>query len=551
MQNTEIRVAILCKGKEFEYWEAESIRQVMNLPFVKIVLLIEEIADEIPAPGFFGKLANYPYKNFLWRYHKRFRLRVPATAMTSLAEELKSVPVIHCKPELRGKYSQHITENDLQKIKTAQPDLILRFGFNILRGEILTLAKYGVWSFHHADESFLRGGPAAFWEIYKRNPATGALLQRLTEKLDAGIVIRKGWYRTINRSHRANLQQLLMGTTGWMKQALIDIANGIPVAENNNPVKSAAPIHYYPTNGEMLRAWWMTRMNKIRFHYKTLFLPEIWNVGMVRQSAESVLQNGIQEVEWLPEAPRGQFYADPFGWEKNGYHIVFEHYDYKTEKGYLSIYEDGRIRELLRYKHHLSYPFIFPEADSYRIVPECFESGNLLSFQSEKLNEPEILIKDFAAVDPSFIEWNGRWWMFCTKGGDFSNVELYIFHSDQPFGKWIPHANNPVKNDIRSARPGGTPFVRNGKLYRPGQDCSTTYGAAVVLHEVTELSATRFAEEPVRRLEPKANWNYPLALHTFSIVDEKLLLIDAKRLGFNFDNFAGALKRKLKRVFGK
>lgn len=552
MQNkNEIRVAILCKGSDFEYWEAESIRQVKALPFVKIVLLIQEIADEIPAPGIFKKLISYPYRNFLWRYHKRFRLRIPATELTNLSAELSDIPVLKCKPELRGKYSQHISANDLEKIKAAAPDVMLRFGFNILRGEILTVAKHGVWSFHHADEEFIRGGPAAFWEIYKRNPSTGALLQRLTEKLDAGIILRKGWFRTINRSHRANQQQLLMGTTSWMKQALIDIANGIPIAENGNPPKSPAPVHHFPTNAQMIRAWWMTRMNKIRFHFKTIFRPEIWNVGMVHQSAESVLQHGINEVKWLPDPPRGQFYADPFGWKKDGMHIIFEHFDYKTEKGFLSVYEDGRIREFLKYEHHLSYPFVFANENSVKIVPECFESGKLLVFDPAKLNAPEILINDFAAIDPSFIEWNGRWWLFCTKGGDYSNVELFIFHSDQPFGKWTAHENNPVKCDVRSARPAGTLFVRNGKLYRPAQDCSTSYGAAVVIHEVTELTETKFSEQPVKRIEPKPEWNYSKGLHTFSIVDENLLLIDGKRYGFNFDNFASALKRKLKRLFGK
>ncbi len=35
---------------------------------------------------------------------------------------------------------------------------------------------------------------------------------------------------------------------------------------------------------------------------------------------------------------------------------------------------------------------------------------------------------------------------------------------------WVAHARNPVKTDARSARPGGTPFVVDGVLYRPGQD---------------------------------------------------------------------------------
>ena len=39
---------------------------------------------------------------------------------------------------------------------------MLRVGFNIIRGEILNVPKYGVWSFHHDDEVKYRGGPAGY-----------------------------------------------------------------------------------------------------------------------------------------------------------------------------------------------------------------------------------------------------------------------------------------------------------------------------------------------------------------------------------------------------
>ena len=52
-------------------------------------------------------------------------------------------------------------------------DVILRFGFNILRGEVLTSARYGIWSFHHGDNEFYRGGPPLFWEVVEDNPCSG------------------------------------------------------------------------------------------------------------------------------------------------------------------------------------------------------------------------------------------------------------------------------------------------------------------------------------------------------------------------------------------
>jgi methionyl-tRNA formyltransferase len=46
--------------------------------------------------------------------------------------------------------------------------VLLRFGFNILSGEILTVARYGVWSYHHGDNDYYRGGPPHFWELVER-----------------------------------------------------------------------------------------------------------------------------------------------------------------------------------------------------------------------------------------------------------------------------------------------------------------------------------------------------------------------------------------------
>lgn len=75
-------------------------------------------------------------------------------------------------------------------------DVILRFGFNILKGDILNSARYGVWSYHHGDNNEYRGGPALFWEMYERNPLSGTILQKLTETLDGGQVIYRSYSAT-------------------------------------------------------------------------------------------------------------------------------------------------------------------------------------------------------------------------------------------------------------------------------------------------------------------------------------------------------------------
>src|SRR6266567_2602478 len=89
-------------------------------------------------------------------------------------------------PKLSGFFAKII--GDIQESNFAT--------INILAGEILTAARYGVWSYHHGDNDFYRGGPPHFWELCERAPLSGVILQVLTEELDGGVVLCKSLFAT-------------------------------------------------------------------------------------------------------------------------------------------------------------------------------------------------------------------------------------------------------------------------------------------------------------------------------------------------------------------
>jgi len=64
---------------------------------------------------------------------------------------------------------------------------------------------------------------------------------------------------------------------------------------------------------------------------------------------------------------------------------------------------------------------------------------------------------------------------------------LKIIQKFYVFGEFILHPKNPVKNDLTSSRPAVTMFERDGKIYRPTQNCSNSYGGSIVINCVTEL----------------------------------------------------------------
>jgi hypothetical protein len=69
------------------------------------------------------------------------------------------------------------------------------------------------------------------------------------------------------------------------------------------------------------------------------------------------------------------------------------------------------------------------------------------------------------------------------------------------------------------------------QLIRPAQDCSQTYGGAVVLNAVLRLDSEGYEEEPVRRLGPQPG-SYPWGIHTFCPAGN-MTLVDGKTWRFD------------------
>ena len=138
------------------------------------------------------------------------------------------------------------------------------------------------------------------------------------------------------------------------------------------------------------------------------------------------------------------------------------------------------------------------------------------------------IIKDFAAVDPTILRHGNVWWLWCSNTEDESSSKLFLWYASALLGPWKPHPGNPVKVDVRSSRPAGRPFLFEGNLYRPAQDCSRTYGGGIAINRVTRLSLTEYCEEPVVHIEP---WDrrYRAGIHTLA-GDGRLTVLDGKRM---------------------
>ena len=109
--------------------------------------------------------------------------------------KLKSIDQVYLYPT-KKKYSDWFDSNEISKLNKYNLDIILRNEFNIIKGEILNFPKFGIWSFHHGDNDFYRGGPAGFWEVLNNENTTGVTLQILNNNLDGGDIIDKCHFPT-------------------------------------------------------------------------------------------------------------------------------------------------------------------------------------------------------------------------------------------------------------------------------------------------------------------------------------------------------------------
>ncbi len=560
----QLRIGVMCNGLSFSAWEAETIRNLINTKGVSLELLIGN-GDRIDPiwnttnverqqPSVIKKilrhLLNLYRQSFrflktpLWSRYERFvnkHFTADCDKQISMRDELIDVDMIYCRIYNKGKYSQYFTDSDLDKIKSYNLDVILRFGFNIIRGKILNLPTYGVWSFHHGDYLKYRGGPPGFWEIYNKDPWSGAILQRLTDKLDDGIVLYSFKIRTDFSSYKNNKNKLFWSTTKWPAIVCRNIFFEVNSSLFIKSKSSSAPIYTAPNYFQLLHYFIIT----IKHRFKNIFrkLPndrrELWALGIIKKPVNELI-NTLEppEIRWI-EPPEGQFYADPFLIKKNkASYIFFEDYSYKDGKGRISyiVTKDfetfSDAKPIIETTFHLSYPSIVKNEGKYYCIPEQYSSGEVALYEAtsfpDKWEKKATLLKNFSGVDPTILRHDNIWWMFCGNQKDRGQCKLYLFYSDKLEGPWLPHKKNPVKIFLKKARPAGAIFKYNGNLVRPAQNCTRTYGGSTIFYEIETLTIDDYKEIFIGELLPDLTSQYPDGIHHI-MPNKNITIIDGKK----------------------
>jgi hypothetical protein len=301
-----------------------------------------------------------------------------------------------------------------------------------------------------------------------------------------------------------------------------------------------------PPPGKSLPGW----MDAMLAKWHGRLMTEWWGIGSASAPMDHVLLGGgFGEIAWYRSGDRHHYLADPFPWFGTD-RILCEEMPLTHGVGRIvavSVHDDTLVPSavLLDDGQHHSYPCTLRDGDSVYCVPESPERGTtrIHRLDDDGRLVPICDVAPYARLaDPTLFRWKGQYWLACTDLDLGSHDNLCLLHAPTVAGPFTPHTHWPVKIDIRGARPAGMLFNFDGRLFRPGQDCAATYGAAVAIHEILALTETEFREAPVALLRPDKSGPFPHGLHTL-VHDGTRFWVDGKR--YKFD--PGLLRRKLVR----
>lgn len=267
-----------------------------------------------------------------------------------------------------------------------------------------------------------------------------------------------------------------------------------------------------------------------------LYLKQ-WSIGIIDESIQDVIRNKriSKQITWTPINNKYQFFADPFicKLESGEYRIFYEKLDYNKQYGNISQFTLNKKNQvvynkvLLDTKSHLSYPFIIHENGEIYVFPESSANGKLsgykydsekqtLSFEGDIMNLP--------LLDSTILKHQNKYWIFCTMAGDEANKKLCIFHSENLWGPYTGHKENPVKENINGSRPAGNFIEVDGNLYRPTQNCEQYYGSSINIFKIIHLCENEFVEEPYMSIYPERKGYYNFGMHTINSAGNKIVV---------------------------
>ena len=518
-ESTRLRVGVFGATQMQPRWVVDAIGRIAALDCASIALFA--LGNDRP-----GALP------LLWNLYGRLERRWFGSGPD--ASEPLSLPAVVTHGERMSLPSPASLE--AWRAQVAALDLDVAFALDGVEDAVLDgLARYGIWRFCAGDAAAAMDPLACAREVADGAPLTATGIKvRLPGGAGERLVYASA-ARTHAYSATRNRDEALRKSAQFAARALRELHRSGDAWLERCPACETAPARLPPDLRRSaldvcqlgLRAAWRGAQKlmtidqwSLAFHFGPL--AENWSdlTGFTRL---------------VP--PPDRLWADPFPVTVAGRHFVFfEELPFETGRGHIAAIEVGRdgrhgkpVRVLER-DYHLSDPFLFQHEGVLYMIPESAQNRTVdlyrcVSFPARWRLE-RTLMRGLRCADATLYREGALWWMFAgvaAEGGALDD-ELHLFYAESLEGEWRPHERNPVKSDVRAARPAGALFTTAEGLFRPAQVCAPLYGSAVSIQNVLRLSPEEYLEREVRRILP-APGDRLLGIHTFNRAGE-LTVID-------------------------
>lgn len=545
----KLKVGILLNNYLIPAWEYKILEEIIHSDFAAITLLIKNDSNVSSAIiknrtlGFIILKLHERTDKFLFKSSSDYSLRRDSYDL------LKEISKIVINPIEKDSIDR-LKEEDIVEIKKYKLDIIVNFGFSILKGDILKIPKYGIWSYRKGDESTTDTVTAGYWEVVKKSPLTTSVLEILKGDSEKRTIIYCSWESTYGYSININRNKLFWRASlfiprimnglfkyddPYFDKLILRFNKDVPFYDNGLlkiPGSLSATVNFFNYFANATKQFFNRLFYSASFDWFLLF--------KINNCANNSYSTSFKSFRKLLST-REKFWADPFVISRNSkYYIFVEEFIYRTNKGHISVIELDNAGNFLSSEkiidkpYHMSYPFIFEINDNYYMIPETAQNKTIELYKCKnfpyKWEFTKDLMRNISAVDTTLYFHKNKWWLF-TSIDETNNIsgcstELFLFFSDDLFSdNWVSHPCNPVISDIRTARPAGKLFIQENKIYRPSQDCSGRYGKGFNINQITILTETEYEEILISKVEPK--WDNKLkGTHTFNF-DKNITIIDA------------------------
>jgi len=523
-----LRLLLVAGGSTIPSWLLKCLEDVERSGAARVVLVLEAADTRVRRARRFVQQVRHV---LFWLHERMDRLLFRRSPDAFAPMSLRSAFVDRRTfTELNDRLFRALQEEAIDVVLdplSALPD-----------GSLADLARHGVWStsFGRSGEPRTQSTPG-FWEVAEGCPITETRLCMQARESDKKVSLYESVAPTDRRSVSRSLNhvywKLSDALAGKMRLLWEDPDAFVERLKAAAPFEGARSASMAPGIGEVLKAWSVLTRRYVSDKWQDNRYLEQWALGFQPAGRGHMEMGAVRRL--MP--PMDRAWADPFPLQVgNEYYVFHEELLFSTGKGsiVLTVVDDharalDRPVPILEQDCHLSYPLVFQWDGEFFMIPETesrhqVELYRCITFPGQWELE-RVLISDVRAFDSTPVFLFGRWWLFATVPafGAGTTDELHLFCADSLLGPWTPHRRNPIKSDVRSARPAGRVFERHGQFYRPAQDCSRRYGYAVSINRILQLDDETYEECEVDRVTPNGDPRVA-GVHTFNLAGDMTVI---------------------------